>query len=59
MDHAFTNRRRLITGKRPIAERVKTALIVITLLAAWATVSEMDYQDAIAVSHTRCMYRGV
>lgn len=59
MDHAFTNRRRLITGKRSVAERVKTALIVVTLLAAWSTVSEMDYQDAIAVSQSHCLYRGI
>lgn len=57
-DHAAPIRKKLI-GKVVLSDRVKTALVAILLLSAWAIVSEMDYQDAIAVAPTHCIYRGI
>lgn len=53
MDHAITHRQALI-GKRPkLADKIKPWLGVIVLFAAWAYVSEMDYQDAVASQSQR------
>lgn len=57
-DFATQSRKRLI-GKFVLAERIKAAAVAILLLIAWAIVSEMDYQDAIAVAPTHCIYRGI
>lgn len=57
-DYATQNRQKLI--KRVVrVQRIKTALVVIFLLSAWAFVSEMDYQYEIAVAPTHCIYRGI
>lgn len=58
-DHATQNRQALIGKRRSLWERIKTALIVLALLAAWATVSEMDYREAVSVAQSRCIYRGI
>lgn len=57
-DYATDNRKRLI-GKIVIRQRIKAAVVAIVLISAYAIVSEMDYQDAIAVAPTHCLYRGI
>ena len=36
----------------------RVILAVIVVVIGWAFVSEMDYQEAISVAHTPCLYRG-
>lgn len=45
--------------RQPVSDNIRAVICAIVVCIGWAVVSEMDYQDAVAVSHTRYMYRGV
>lgn len=53
MDYAIGTRQELIGNRPRRGEKIKTTLCVIALLCAWGFVSEMDYQDAVAVQQER------
>lgn len=58
MDYA--TKTRLGLKRRPKSENLKAVIAAVILVALWAVVSEMDYQDAVAGSvQTRCIYRGI
>ena len=42
--------------RKPIIRAVICAIVV---CIGWAVVSEMDYQDAVSVAQTPCLYRGI
>ena len=45
--------------RHPISDNIRAVICAIVVCIGWAVVSEMDYQDAISVAQTPCMYRGV
>ena len=44
--------------RKPISDNIRAVICAIVVCIGWAVVSETDYQDAISVAQTPCLYRG-